>query len=191
MTTGDDSRAPRIFRRALPVAAAVGLLGTAGLATAATATSAHRAHRVNRTRATSQTVLTSYKGKRGKQLVVVQNGQKLSLYSFSKDATLGAGKSGCYGKCSKVWYPLIDHGNIAVQGSGINKKQIKTFKRTDGSLQVEYYGQPLYRCHKNLKTGQIYGADSYQFGGSWGVMGAQGSPLPPAGYGGGKQVPAC
>lgn len=185
MTRGDDSRRrPRIFSRALLVAASVGLLSLAALSTTATA----RATRVHDSRTTTNTVLTSYKGKRGSQLVVVQNGQKLSLYSFSKDSP---NHSACNGTCAKTWYPLIKHGTLSVQGSGINKKQLKTFKRSDGSTQIEYYGQPLYRCRKNLKTGQIYGADSYQFGGSWGVMGAQGSPLPPSGYGGGKKVPGC
>lgn len=191
MTRGDDSRRPRIFSRALLATASVGLLGLAVLTTAATATGTHsagRSHRVHRGRASSSTVLTTYKGKRGSQLVVVQNGQKLSLFSFQSDSS---GHSACNGKCAKTWYPLIKHGTVSFQGSGIAKSQIKSFKRKDGSIQIEYYGQPLYRCHKDTKTGQIYGADSYQFGGSWGVMGAQGSPLPPSGYGGGKKVPGC
>jgi predicted lipoprotein with Yx(FWY)xxD motif len=168
----------------------VGLLALAGLATAAAATGTHRRHRVHRTRASTQTVLTTYSGKRGKQLVVVQKGQKLALYDFSKDK-MGSNKSTCYGTCSKTWYPLIKHGTISFQGSGIKQSQIKTFRRTDGSIQVEYYGQPLYRCHKNTRSGQIYGTDSYQFGGSWGLMGAQGSALAAPGYGGGKPVPPC
>ena len=192
MTRGDDSRRPRIFSRALLVGTGVGLLALAALTTTATATGTHsarRGHLVDRTRASTSTVLASYKGKHGTQLVVVQNGQKLSLFDFQKDSP---GHSACNGACAKTWYSLIKHGTLSI-GSGINKKQIKTFKRSDGSIQVEYYGQPLYRCRKNTKTGMIDGANSYQFGGSWGLMGAGGSTLTLGGanYGGGKQPPGC
>jgi predicted lipoprotein with Yx(FWY)xxD motif len=171
------------------VAVAFGVLGLAGLASTAAATRAHGVHRIHRTRGTTKTLLTSYGGKWGRQLVVEMKGQKLSLFSFSRDS---AGKSACYGKCSKTWYPLIDHGHLVVaKGSHINTRKVKTFRRKNGSRQVEYYGQPLYRCHKDTKTGELSGADSYQFKGSWGLMGAQGSPLTRPGYGGGKPIPGC
>ena len=189
MSRGDDSRRrPARFRRTLLVAATGSLLGLAVLATTAVATGAHRGHRRHRTRATPKTVLTAYKGGWGIQLVVVQKGQKLALFNFSSDSP---GKSACYGKCRKVWYPLIDHGQIVVKSSRIKRKQLKTFKRRDGSLQIEYYGQPLYRCHENTKTGQRDGANTYQFGGSWGLIGIQGSTLQPGNYGGGKPPPPC
>jgi predicted lipoprotein with Yx(FWY)xxD motif len=181
----DSQRGARIFSRGLVIATLVGALALAGIAT--TVAAAHSRG--------GSTVLTAYKGKRGYQLVLEQNGQSLALYNFSTDANT-PGKSNCYGSCQKTWYPLIKHGNLSVKQSSssaakINTKQLKTITRKDGSIQIEYYGQPLYRCHKNLKTGQIYGADAYQFGGSWGVMGTNGSSLPPAGYGGGKKVPPC
>jgi predicted lipoprotein with Yx(FWY)xxD motif len=78
-----------------------------------------------------------------------------------------------------------------IQSKAIRKKHLKSFKRKDGSLQIEYYGQPLYRCRKDAKTGQMNGANSYQFGGSWGLMGSQGSPLQGGSYGGGKPPPGC
>lgn len=187
MIRGDASRTgTRISRRVLPVLAVAGLLGLATMASAAVATSTQRAHRV---RATTKTRLASYSGSWGRQLVVEMKGQKLSLFSFSADSLR---KSACYGRCQKVWYPLLKHGRlVVVKGSHINIKQLKTIRRKNGSLQVEYYGQPLYRCHKDTKTGQLMGANSYQFGGSWGLMGAQGSPLTRPGYGGGKQIPGC
>lgn len=189
MSRRDDSpRSTCVFSRALAVAAGVSVLGVA--VTAGTAT-ASRAHRTQNTRRATETHLASYSGKWGRQLIVEMKGQKLSLFSFSKDK---AGKSACYGKCAKVWYPLIDHGHlVAAKGAHINTKQLKTFKRKNGSLQVEYYGQPLYRCRKDKKTGQLDGANSYQFNGSWGLMGAQGSPLSKPGYGGGgsKPIPSC
>jgi predicted lipoprotein with Yx(FWY)xxD motif len=141
-----------------------------------------------RSLAAKPTVLSSYTGKRGKQLVVELNRQKLTLYNFSEDH----GKSACYGRCQKVWYPLIDHGRvIAGSRSQVKAYELGTTRRRNGSLQITYYGQPLYRCHRNTATGQIYGADSYQFGGSWGVMNVKGNSLPPTSYGGSKPVPEC
>jgi predicted lipoprotein with Yx(FWY)xxD motif len=195
VTTGDENRrTTRILRRGILVPALVGILALSGIATAAAASQSHRSHHhrtTHRTRAATNTVLSvDAKGKWGHQLVVVQNGQKLALFNFSKDVP-GSGKSTCNGKCAKTWYPLIKHGTIKVGNPSINKKQIKTFKRSDGSIQIEYYGQPLYRCRKNTKSGQIYGANSYEFGGSWGLMGAGGGALQPGGYGGGKPPPGC
>lgn len=175
----DSQRVARIVSRGLVIGGLVGALALAGMAATVAVARSH----------STQTTLTSYSGKRGHQLVVEMNGQELALYNFSKDTS---GKSTCYGTCEKTWYPLIAHGKVvAAHGSQINAGQLKTAKRKDGSIQVTYYGQPLYRCHKNTKTGQIYGADAYQYGGSWGVMGTNGSPLPPSGYGGGKKVPGC
>ncbi len=151
----------------------MGVTGVLALAGMGTATAATRTH------ATAQTRLTSYHGKRGSQLVVEMGGQKLTLYSFSKDR----GKSTCYGTCQKTWYPLVAPGKVvATKSSHINTKQLKTVKRTNGSVQVTYYGQPLYRYHTDTKTGQMRGADKYQFGGSWGVMGVNGGVLAPPGY---------
>lgn len=189
MARGDDRRrGVRIVGSILLVGAGLGLLGLALLATAASATGAHRARRMHPSRTTVETRLTTYSGNWGPQLVVVQKGQKLALFDFSQDSP---GKSACYGRCQKVWYPLLAHGKIVVKGSGINKRQLKTFRRKNGSRQIEYYGEPLYRCHKNTKAGQKYGANAYQFGGSWGLMGAQGSALQSGHYGGGKPVPGC
>lgn len=166
-----------MLARALLKAAAVGLLGLAGTATAVTAIRARRPHR---TRSTAKTVVTAYKGRWGSQLAVELKGQKLSLFEFTKDAP---GKSACYGRCAKKWYPLIDRGKIVVRGRGVSRKHLATFRRRDGSLQIEYWGQPLYRCYKNKKTGQDDGMNEWEFGGSWGLVGAAGSPVPPDAYG--------
>lgn len=188
----DSPRIARICSRGLVTAGLVGALALSGMATAVA---------VARTHTATQTVLTAYKGKRGSELVVVMNGQKLPLFNFSADPP---NKSTCYSQkqkgvkepCDKVWYPLILHGKVVVKQSSsssahINTAQLKTTKRKDGSVQITYYKQPLYRCHRDTKTGQVYGTDAYEFGGSWGLMGTPGSPLSAAGYGGGKQVPGC
>ena len=173
----DSQRVARIVSRRLVIGGLVGALALAGMAATVALARSH---------SSSQTVLTSYKGRFGYEMVVEMKGQKLSLFAFGSDSP---GKSTCYSQkqnggklpCDKVWYPLIDHGKIvATNGSHINTKQLKTFKRTDGSLQLKYYGQPLYRCHRNTKTGQIYGEGDYEFGAGWLLMGTGGSALTPS-----------
>lgn len=188
MAGADNRRSgPAVFGQMLVVAGTVGLLGLAVLATNAAAIHSHPAHGSPQAHTAGEVVLASYKGRWGRQLVVEMNGQKLSLFVFSKDSP---GKSTCYGKCSKIWYPLLDHGRIVTEGRGVRRQALKTFKRRDGSLQIEDYGQPLYRCYRNTKTGQDDGTNEYAFGGSWGLEGAAGGPVPPDAYGG-KPPPNC
>lgn len=177
MTRADDShRVVRTLSRVILALCFVGVLAVPAIATA-TSGQRTRRHRVNRTRTSTETVLTGYSGRFGLQLTVEQKGQKLALFLFGNDSP---SHSACYRACAKTWYPLIDHGKIVVKtGSHINKRQLKTFKRKDGSEQIEYYGQPLYRCHKNTKTGQLYGAGDYEFGNAWEIMGAGGGALQP------------
>ena len=160
------------------VAAIVGTMALTGLTSAAAAPP---------TRGATKTELTFYNGRWGRQLVVEIEGQKLSLYSFSKDD----GKSACYGRCQKVWYPLHSHGEIVVINDSchvssecrIDTKQLATVKRKDGSLQITYWGRPLYRYHSDTKTGEhanvlkCPGYGTHQFGGHWGLVGVSGSDL--------------
>lgn len=179
MTRRDDSqRLAEILIRSTLTAVLICALILVGLATATAAATRSQP---------KPTVLTSYAGKWGKQLVVQENGQKLTLYVFSRDH----GRSLCYGRCQKVWRPLIAHGRIVAASSRIDPGQIRTATRRDGVRQVTYYGYPLYRCTRNKRTGQDYGAESWQFGGSWGVMSTDGSPLPPTDYGPSKPIPGC
>ncbi len=155
---------------AVAVAAATGAIVVAGICTATAAAG---------TDAAPHTTLTSYMGRRGLQLVVEIGSQELTLYNFSKDH----GKSNCYGTCQKTWWPLIARGSVvATPGSHIKTGQLGTVKRRDGSRQVTYYGQPLYRYHDDATTGQMRGVDKFQFGGSWGVIGVNGGVLGRPGY---------
>jgi predicted lipoprotein with Yx(FWY)xxD motif len=170
-----------IVNRASAVSAlAVGFIGACAVIPADSATAAISA------RARTRTVLTSYSGSWGRQVVVKMKGQRLSLYVFSRDH----GKSTCYGRCQKVWYPLHADGRIVVAvGSHISADEVGTVRRKNGSLQVTYYGQPLYRYYKDARTGQLHGrpgtAYTYggpsgvwiQFGGFWNPIGTIGKPL--------------
>lgn len=128
----------------------------------------------------NQTVLTSHKGTEtwvhGAQLLVVKmNGQKLSLYVDTTHRTWR--RSDCYGRCAKVWIPLIDRGQIAVvnrschrEACRIRQRQLGTVKRKDGSLQVTYYGHPLYRYRGDAATGQTNGEGATQFNIRWAAI---------------------
>ncbi len=168
----------------------IGALAVPAIAAATANHRTHRGHRKNGRRASTETVLTSDHFKWGAILVVEMKGQKLSLFTDSNDP-VGKGKSTCNGKCAKTWYPLLLHGKLKVSGSGVSSKHFKTFKRSDGSTQIEYWGQPLYRCRVDTKTGEFVGTDAYQFGASWGLMGASGSTLQPGNYGGDKNPKPC
>lgn len=156
----------------LPVAAAACLLGLADLASSSSAAPAHRTRR--------ELVLSSYRDRWGWQLVVEMHGQKLSLYVFLNGK--GKGRSRCDGRCREVWPPLIDRGQIVVHnrschrtGCHIDRRLLGSVKRRSGSLQVTYHGYPLYRYHKDTKTGEARGYGKYQFGGGWDVMLTDGS----------------
>lgn len=146
------------------------LVGTLALAplSPAVATSARRG--------TAKTVLRTYKGSAGLQLVT---SQRLTLYAFSRDN----GKSRCYGRCQKTWLPLIAHGKVvAASGSHVQQAKLGTVRRANGQLQVTYNRQPVYQYRSDTRPGQTKGANQYQYGGDWEVMGASGSTLPPGGY---------
>jgi predicted lipoprotein with Yx(FWY)xxD motif len=170
-----------VVNRASAVSAlTVAFIGACAVVPAGSATAAISA------RARTKTVLTSYSGWWGRQVVVEMKGQRLSLYVFSRDH----GKSTCYGRCQKVWYPLRAHGRIVVAvDSHVNAGEVGTVTRKNGSLQVTYYGQPLDRYSKDARTGQLHGRPStaytyggssgvwHQFGGFWNPMGTSGKPL--------------
>ncbi|MEZ5716196.1 MAG: hypothetical protein R3D85_14190 [Paracoccaceae bacterium] len=74
--------------------------------------------------------------------------EKMTLYTFDKDAK---DMSNCYGDCAVNWPPLLaDAGAELPRGYGL-------IDRTDGTKQVAYKGQPLYRWFKDAKPGDMTG----------------------------------
>jgi predicted lipoprotein with Yx(FWY)xxD motif len=65
-----------------------------------------------------------------------------SLYTFDNDEE---GKSNCAGECLVNWPPLTatSADEIAI-GEGLDAEDFTTITRDDGTLQVTYYGYPLY-----------------------------------------------
>ena len=73
--------------------------------------------------------------------IVSSNG--MSLYQFDKDTT--AGQSACTGSCATNWpaFTVPNASSITV-GTGLDPADYATITRSDGTLQVTYYGKPLY-----------------------------------------------
>jgi predicted lipoprotein with Yx(FWY)xxD motif len=88
-----------------------------------------------------------------------------TLYRFSKDE---GSQSSCYGACAKQWPPLATEGQLKARK--VKFKELGVTKRKDGSLQVTYFGHPLYLFVGDEGTGQANGNGVHAFGGEWRAM---------------------
>ncbi len=104
-------------------------------------------------------------GDLGKVLV---DSEGRTLYDFHKDrrSRYSAKSSACYGACAKDWPPLLTGGEPEA-GTGASPTKLGTFKRKDGTLQVTYFGHPLYTYVGDKKPGEGNGNDAKAFGGQW------------------------
>jgi predicted lipoprotein with Yx(FWY)xxD motif len=67
----------------------------------------------------------------------------LTLYTFDKDTSPGT--SVCSADCATNWPALtIPTGATIAPGAGLDAEDFTTFTRSDGTIQVAYYGKPLY-----------------------------------------------
>jgi predicted lipoprotein with Yx(FWY)xxD motif len=91
-----------------------------------------------------------------------------ALYDFHKDRRtnyLGI-SSACYGVCAEGWPPLLTGGEPEAEGTAISTK-VGMLKRKDGTLQVTYYGHPLYTYEGDKGPGEASGNGVKAFGGEW------------------------
>jgi predicted lipoprotein with Yx(FWY)xxD motif len=96
-----------------------------------------------------------------------------TLYAFSGDS---AGASTCEGACEKAWPPLlVEHGEPE-PSNGASAARLGTITRTDGSRQVTYAGQPLYRYGGDKQPGQADGNGAAAFDGTWSALKGSGTP---------------
>src|SRR5436190_1548086 len=72
--------------------------------------------------------------------IVVDNKGR-TLYLFEKDKNR---RSACYGLCATYWPPLLTHGK-PVARTGVRQSLLGVTRRANGSEQVTYAGEPLYR----------------------------------------------
>jgi predicted lipoprotein with Yx(FWY)xxD motif len=107
------------------------------------------------------------------QVLVDSEGR--TLYDFHKDkrSLYSAKGSACYGPCAEDWPPLLTGGEPGVEGKAIETK-LSTLERKDGTLQVTYFGHPLYTYAGDEKPGEANGNDVKAFGGRWYALGPEG-----------------
>lgn len=104
--------------------------------------------------------------------VFLVDGQGKTLYAFDADPE---GSSGCYDTCATVWPPLATTGDPTAAGDAV-AKELSTSTRTDGITQVLYGGHPLY-TYAQEGAGQTTGQGLTQQGGTWWVVGIDGTPI--------------
>ena len=94
---------------------------------------------------------------------VVANGGGRTLYLFEKDT---ANRSACSGACAVHWPPLLTKGG-AVVIKGVKRSQLGTIRRSDGTRQVTYVGDPLDLFSGDTVCGQTNGEGLHIFGAGW------------------------
>lgn len=76
-----------------------------------------------------------------------------TLYVFAKDAD--SGSSACSGGCLKAW-PAFYLAKVSI-GPGLDMGDFSTITRDDGSIQITYYGWPLYYYAGDVAPGDVKG----------------------------------
>lgn len=103
-----------------------------------------------------------------------------SLYDLTTDPPHA---STCFDGCARFWWPLLTAGQPRA-GTGVNPGGLGTIPRPDGTLQVTYFGTPLYFFAFDLgagaKSGLTNGEDNVdQFAnGIWYLMSPGGASAP-------------
>jgi len=97
----------------------------------------------------------------------------MTLYAFANDT---ANTSNCTGTCSTNWPPLLTNG-APVAGSGVSAAWLGTLTRSDGGIQVTYYGMPLYHFGGDSAAGDTQGQGYKNL---WHVVSPAGQPVMPA-----------
>lgn len=114
-------------------------------------------------------------GKAGQLGQVLVDSEGRTLYDFHKDkrSLYSAKDSACYGACVEDWPPLLTGGEPGAEGKAMATK-LSTLERKDGTLQVTYYGHPLYTYAGDRKPGEANGNEAMAFGGRWYALGPEG-----------------
>lgn len=105
--------------------------------------------------------------------MILTDGRGRTLYLFKKDTK---GVSNCSGACATAWPPVTTRGT-PVAGAGLTASLAGTITRADGTMQVTYGGNPLYRFVQDSAPGDVNGQDVTAFGATWYVVGANGAQI--------------
>jgi predicted lipoprotein with Yx(FWY)xxD motif len=96
-----------------------------------------------------------------------------TLYLFEKDKS---GKSSCSGACASAWPPVTTTAK-PTSATAVHAALLGTTKRSDGSTEVTYNGQPLYTYAGDAAPGDTTGEGLKQFGAEWYVLSPQGKKV--------------
>jgi predicted lipoprotein with Yx(FWY)xxD motif len=99
------------------------------------------------------------------------DGAGRAIYLWVKD---GTGKSMCEGSCAGAWPPVTTTGTVTGK-NGVKSMDLKTLARSDGSMQVTYFGHPLYYFAGDSAPGQANGQGSNGFGAKWWLVSTSGA----------------
>jgi predicted lipoprotein with Yx(FWY)xxD motif len=95
-----------------------------------------------------------------------------TLYVFMKDTGT---TSTCTAACAQVWPPVAVTGTPA--GTGITASNLGTTARSDGSMQLTFFGHPVYLFARDTAAGDTNGEGVNGFGGLWYVVSNDGNPV--------------
>ena len=101
------------------------------------------------------------------------NGSGRAIYMWMKDTM---NSSACSGGCASAWPPVTTTGALTAAGS-VNKADLSTFTRSDGTKQVAYDGHPLYYFVGDSKPDEVTGQGSDGFGAKWWLVNPSGSAI--------------
>lgn len=100
---------------------------------------------------------------------VLVDGRGMTIYVAARDNA--DFESTCHGPCTREWPPLYTNGQVTA-GPGVNSAWLGTIGRTDGPIQVEYNGWPLYYSSRDREPGDMKGRRVTAFGTTWHVIDA-------------------
>jgi predicted lipoprotein with Yx(FWY)xxD motif len=95
-------------------------------------------------------------GSAGSLNPVVRDGAGRTLYRFDKDSAKPP-TSNCNGDCAKTWPPVTVKKGGRILLNGVDRKDVGTLARPDGTMQVTVGGWPVYRYSKDTAAGQANG----------------------------------
>lgn len=108
---------------------------------------------------------------------IVADGKGFTLYRFDKD-TPKPSKSNCEGECATTWPPVSAEDATAT--AGIDKADLGSVTRKDGTKQLTIGGWPAYRYVKDTAAGDTNGQG---VGGTWNALAPDGKKAGEAGGG--------
>ena len=157
----------------LVVAACGGDDGSSSSTTVSTATTAPPTSEPVTSAPVGSTVTISTGESNEGEIVFDDNGQALYVYTPDADRPENSPPT-CVDACATAWPPVTVAGQPGA-GSGVDAALLGTVARADGTMQVTYKGQPLYR----FASDQPGTTSGQGVGGVWFLVGPSGAPIAP------------